>query len=279
MGDTPDQSPAADVTADATQHRVEAWLRNNGVDLEMRVAGAFRAALSAASPVRLSWAVDHGRTYVSRHAGGDEANMREIDVVVRATTRTLSDAWISLWLVAECKSSKSDPWVLYRSSDRRDLPAQTITDAGWQVRSAEGLDPANILGWSAFELMSANVTPCYAASSTNSKSGGNAKNYARDAALQALSAVRGVAADVPVRDHQRTAAVLVPVVVTAAPMFAVTLSDEGGYRVEPTVRELLAGRFEAEDDEPRKLWVVHESEVNDLAQQFAAAALQLEYRT
>ena len=239
----------------------------------MRVAAVFRRALASTG---LRWDVDHGRTYVVRDPSTGAAQRRTIDVVVRATRHTPSRASLSLWLVMQCKSSMTDPWVFFRSSEPRGMPAQAVTDTGWEVRGSDGLDLAHLGGWSSHSLISGNVPSCYAlVSTTNDYS---AKNKARDAVLQTLSAVRGMAKDVPVNRDPTTAAILVPVVVTAAPMFAVGLSHGGGYAVEPSTRELLVGRFEVDDEETRSTWAVHESGVAELTREFVALATGLDYR-
>lgn len=236
----------------------------------MKVAGAFRRQLATPG----IWSnVDHSRDYVGKKPVTGEAILRETDVVVRMTKQTINDVWISLWLIAECKSSSKDPWVLFRGSWDSQLSPLRAFEDGWEIRKSEGLDLAKLEGWTGTRLLnSTHLQYCYSAASTSER------NYARDAILEVLSAVEGVADDTPITSDHLTAAIFVPVVITSAPLFAVTLQQDGNYEVKPTTRELLVGRFTAENQVPRAVWIVSGAEVDDFAIEYTQALTHLIYR-
>ena len=268
----------ADVTsaqpepAGGARERVEKWLEKHGVTLEMNVARALRAQLGTS---HLNWDVDLGRHYIDDDPETGRAKLRECDVVIRATKGHHGQAWLSTWLTIECKSSKADPWVFYRASDHIDAWAQTLSATAWSVRVGQGLHEKNIAGWGGNTLVMATTRNCYAAASTSDPHKDQSRpNHARDAMMQAISASRGVTLDIPAEDN--TAAIVIPVVVTAAPMFAVELTDNG-HTVTETTREVVQVRFAPGDDELSKVWVVHSSEVDALAHDFIEVAGALEY--
>jgi hypothetical protein len=175
-----------------------------------------------------------------------QPKLGETDVVVRGTRRTISDAWLSLWLVIGCKSAKGDPWVLYRNSAQV-IHRPTTLETGRESRAADRFVVGNIVGWSDSDWLGAFDPACYAAASTSS--GGN--NYARSAILAALSAGQGVAEDVPVDGRDATAVILIPVVVVSAPMCAVSLGIGGGYELESTTRVGVRA-LHSHDEESRR---------------------------
>jgi hypothetical protein len=138
---------------------------------------------------------------------------------------------------------------------------------------------SNIGGWFGSDLSASNQRPCYAASSTNTKDGGNQRNHARDALLQASSAVLGVAEDVHTEHDHTTAVILMPVVVTAAPLFAVSLADDGTPHAQRTTHEVITARFGGDDEDARQVWVVSSDWLDDLVREFSLLAEHLEYRS
>jgi hypothetical protein len=272
-----EMSPATSTRTDA-KGQVKAWLDSHGVALEMRVAAAFRRELQSAG----IWSnVDHGRIYVADDSESGSTKLREADVVVRATRQTtFSEVWFNLWLVAECKSSTKDPWVLYRGSWRSQPSPLTTFAEGWEIRASDDFNANNVGGWTDERLLnSTHMNYCYSIASTNNPDrNGNSKNHARDAVLQVLSAVKGVAKDTPVQAHHLTAAIFVPVIVTSAPLIVVTLLDDGTYRLDDTSRELLVGRFNSDETSARAIWVVNDQEIDHFAAEYASAVTRLDYR-
>ena len=271
-----------DAVTPSGEDHVKSWLKKHGVALEMKVAGAFRKQLSTTG----IWSnVDHSRNYVDRNPLTDDATLRESDVVVRMTKRTVNNVWVSLWLIAECKSSSKDAWVLYRGSwDAQPSPLKEFEE-GWEIRKANAVNMTNVEGWTETRLLnSTHLEYCYSATSTNDSTqpkkgqSGNAKNYAREAILQVLSAVKGVAADTPITDDHLTVAIFVPIVITSAPLFVVTLQPNGDYEVKPTTRELLVGRFTAENEFPRAVWIINEADIDNFAIEYKEALTHLIYR-
>jgi hypothetical protein len=257
--------------------RVEQWLEKHGVALDMQVARAFRAKLGES---QLVWDVDLGRNYIDHDPETGLAKLRETDVVVRATKVLFGDLWISVWLAIECKSSKAEPWVFYRAAGRIDPWAQILSHTAWDAVIDERLVEANIGGWSGSPLLMATVRNCYAAASVSDPRHDRTRpNHARDAIMQAISAARGVVRDVPTSENQHhpTAALVIPIVVTAAPMFAVELTSDG-HNVIETTREVVQVRHLPEDDRLRKVWVVNFRELDALADDLVELVDAVEYR-
>jgi hypothetical protein len=255
--------------------RVEQWLEKHGVALEMQVARAFRAKLGE---TQVQWNVDLGRNYIDRDPETGVAKLRATDVVVRATKVRFGDVWLSVRLAIKCKSSKAEPWVFYRATGRTDPWAQTLSETACDTVIDERLVEANIVGWSGSPLVMATVRNCYAAASASDPRQDRSKpNHARDAIMQAVSAARGVVKTIPTDQRKPTAALVVPVVVTAAPMFGVELTADGHELID-TTREVVQVRHLPEDDELRKVWVVHVAEIDALANDLVELANALEYR-
>jgi hypothetical protein len=252
-----DNDPGASSKSDKTNSAkevVEAWLKSNGVSLEFKVAARFLQRL---------------------HPG------REVDVVVHATKNKYNSTWFTLWLVMECKSSAKVPWVLYRGSSLAQPSPVNSSEEGWLIKTTEGVLLKNIGGLNGYNLLnSATRNYCYFVSSTNKRDqNDNAKNQGREAVLQVLSAVKGVAQDSPISENHRTIAIFVPVIVTGSPLFTVSLMPDGNIKTEETKRELLVGQFDHDGDKPRAVWIIHEDEVDSFAREYADVLEDLDYRT
>lgn len=256
---------------------VKRWLANHGVMLEMKVAGKFREALRETNHPH---DVDLGRSYLDHDPQTRLAKLRETDVVVRATKTTFGRIWFSVWLAIECKSGTSEPWVFYRSAGRAEPWPQTIDETAFDFVVDNRLARDNLGGFSQSQLLTATTNNCYAAASVKGTgSETNPANAARSAIMQAQSAAQGVRRDIPTeRQPQPTAAVVIPVVVTAAPMFAVALTTGSDYALMETNREVVQVRV-PDDDRIRKVWVVHESDLDQFVADFLSLVNELEYRT
>lgn len=257
---------------------MKSWIEEHGVALEMKVAGAFRSrtgnGLSFSS-------VDHGRTYISIDPSSGAQKIREIDVVVKRTKITMGDVWITVWLIIECKSSKAYPWVLYRDSAQFTGHRYDPFGSLWGLKFDENVNPLNIGGFSSSEILAGyGVVSCYSvttASPTDNR--GNQRNSFREAVLQVLSAVKGVTEDALLDDYHKQIHVFIPIVVTSAPMFSITLALDGTYSISETDRALFHGRIDSENAEPNSVWVITESNLDQFADEILTSLEFLEYRS
>jgi hypothetical protein len=74
------------------------------------------------------------------------------------------------------------------------------------------------------------------------------------------------------------AAIIVPVVVTSAPMFAITLLADGSYSVSETKREMMVGRYSPRDEFTRAVWVINEDFITGFVSEFAETAARIVHR-
>lgn len=215
---------------------VRAWLESSGTALELRTARAFR---------RVSREVHHSRYYVA----DDGKTLRESDViaVVRGDPGS-----VILNFVIECKSVDK-PWVLYERDrmkfGRRD---EDIIET-LEVREVAGATVGDLNRLYAAPLLHANELGAYQIADTYSKDNSDAYNAVR----QVMDGVDGLARDLRPRDVPAVF-IFVPVLVTTAPLFKVSLDDEGEPSVEAVDRMLLTAR-QRTDDQPRSIWVLRES--------------------
>ena len=90
-------------------------LNKQGVILELTVARNFQRILG---PNRFDSNIYHSRHYRDIDPRTAEVKFREIDVVVHVTPIYNPHLSLSLWLILECKSKMTSPWVFFRSSER-----------------------------------------------------------------------------------------------------------------------------------------------------------------
>ena len=215
---------------------VEKWLRESGLPLEARVLAAFRAAGADA---------EHAR----RYPDPESRKIREVDVVAR-----LCNVWSSTLLTAvvECKSSRNVTWVALvddelRRNYMRDnalLPAVRVVERGGATR-------ADLVRVWDVPVLRADVTLAYQLVDTGSR----AETW--DALQQVLDAVDGVVRDVPNGADGRALTVIIPVLVTASPLYTCRVTREGELDVRPADDVVLVARLRS-GDERQAVWVVHE---------------------
>lgn len=244
---------------------VRRWLDSPAVALELTVERAFRGALVeqlAPSPFGglITWSVDVSRTYVGFDPTASVNKVRETDVVVRMSQESAGGAF-DLWLVIECKSGKDSPWVTFRRPRATKTWRASLADAGW-FHFSRGDAITRVIGWSDSEFLQASSNLCYRASTTAMPDKNDSvKNHPRDAFRQVLSAVDGVANEIP---PVTGVAMFVPIIVTSAPLFAVT-STLAGYQLQPSRRELVEFHHDPSDGTLRRVWIVGEDAIDDLA--------------
>lgn len=240
---------------DPSKARVEKWLQDKGVRLELAVAAEFRRQIGVRG-------VEHARFYVADQDG--QRKIREIDVVAHCLGQRSAGGQVVTSFIIECKSSKSDPWVLYRAEgalasqfvrrDRRGLLRDTVrvVERDTSVDRVDDweIDEAN------FSVYSADPFAYHIADAGEDPGKSNPKQSAYQAVQQVLSAVEGAAADIPEQPDQPLLAIFVPVIVTSAPLFTVDAKGDG-YTVSRASIVPLIGRFTATDN-LSLVWIVQE---------------------
>lgn len=276
--------------------KIMKWLETQGTILELTVARKFLEALGGNSYERN---VSHGRYYRDRDPITSENKFREIDVVVRTTPITRPSLSFSIWLILECKSRDKHPWIFYRSSEltrysiRFEDAFLIMKNCDFDSAAIAGLRDVSIfkIGGSPFStggvaaLLKAKdeATPTPrdeksedSRNRVRDEKSENSRNGVRDAILQVLSATEGISSEVGLDMEGLITAILVPIVVTKAPMFAVTLDDSGNPRLEMITRELVITRSSLDDGKLKYVWVVHESEIDALSREFAGCLPHIE---
>lgn len=197
------------------ESKVLDWVETSGRALELRTARAFAQRQSARL---VQQSVPYEDTHTKTQREGD----------VRALFHTLTQHQsVSIEVAVECKFSKQQPWVAFYD-DRVFVPDDA--DA-WFLKTPhldEDLQADFVREWKSSDSLRTDRVATHVVSAFGSDS---KKNFAHDAALQALSFAKAQAkgatmftGDPP---HLSAAAVVVPLVVTQAPLFSCELTKAG----------------------------------------------------
>jgi hypothetical protein len=279
MSETDEENPQPEVSSKPPiEAKIRDWLDTQGTILELTVASKFLAVLG---PNTYAHNVYHARHYRERDPLTLEDKFREIDVVVQATPIFTQTTHLTLLLILECKSKKNFPWVFYRSSEHTDDFTDyedafvVMRNRDFSSRAIVGLRDISI-----FNIQGIPYSTSGAAALTKEadklkgdsrNGGGDFRNGVRDSILQVLSATDGISKEVGLNSKRLMAAILVPIVVTKAPMFTVTLDDSGAPKIESTFRELVVTRSKLDAESLKYVWVIHESQIDDICSEFAAS--------
>jgi hypothetical protein len=192
--------------------KVLAWLQRGGYPLEYETARAFRAA---------GFPSEQGRNYQDPV----EAVSREADVV--ATLAITASPGFDILVVAECKSLNTNPWVVLTTTSR---PRQWVPIAepirllrrlvGPPGTYAECLALPERYGFSVVEAELGDTEPAK----------GSKHDRAHDAMQQVVSAAVGIAQQ---QSSWKRATFVLPVLVTAAPLFILASDEPASEQVEP----------------------------------------------
>lgn len=272
-GELPEPLALADeelAVAKPTQDFVESWLSKNGVLLELKVASLFRKNL----PKSISSSVSHGRIYIDQESGN---TLRECDVVVNFTVVMRHEITLTIWLIIECKSSMKSPWVFYRGdkasrwSERYEERFNSKTSNEFNFQSVIGLPSIQL-----FDVQNKNFSYSVG-TATNENDSKDKRNLAREAILQVLSATKGVMDDSLLPNDRPAGVIFIPIVVTKAEMFSVSLIEDGELQVTPTDSELVINRFISVNGNVDSSWVIQESKIEDTIKDFCQGLEYIDY--
>jgi hypothetical protein len=277
MTENTEQIPQLEVVSETSMEaKIKGWLDNQGTILELAVASKFQAALGRDTYTN---SVYHGRHYRDTDPLTLEDKFREIDVVVHATPVFTPTTNLSLWLILECKSRTKHPWIFYRSSERTQTYAKyedvfmVMSNRAFNSRGILGLRGVSIFNIEGIPFSTGGVA---ALTRENDELPGDSRNAVRDSRnavrdsiLQVLSATKGISLEVGMDAEGLTASILVPIVVTKTSMFTVTLDEAGAPKIESTLRELVVTRSKLDDGNLKYVWVIHESQIDELVSEFA----------
>lgn len=265
-------SEKAPSEGNSSQVAVSAWLANHGVILEMKVASDFRRYL----PQSIDTTVTHGRMYLDEDL---EEKLRESDIVVHVNKHFGVNSILTLWLIIECKSSVKGQWVFYRSDER--TPYSQTYDNLFVSKTNQDFNFSNLGGMRSIPIFNVENQPfsySVITAFTGENEGKDQRNPARDAILQVLSAAKGVGLDSILPEDRQSAVLFLPIVITRADMFSVELLENGEIRVEPTNRELVINRYKSLDGTLDAIWVIHESQIENVIREFSEGLGYLFYR-
>jgi hypothetical protein len=189
--------------------------------------------------------------------------LRELDVLATHTTvarRYPGTGWKELRLVIECKRSDT-PWILFIGDER-------FYNSGPHFAS---LDIIEYAGAKLAEARAANEMPVisYVGPLTYRLSNAGSKDKVTfDAVRQVESAVMGIRRDMvapeQVPEAHPEVAVLVPVIVTDAPLVECRLDTSGEIELAEVDRGLLLNRLRPEE-RLHSVWIVNQHAVTDFA--------------
>lgn len=247
---------------------VRTWLEASGRGLELRAARAFRK--HGAKPVAQSF------LYVDP----ETQKQREGDVLAHYGWSGMQNVPCTLTAVVECKSSRNKPWVAFY--DRSIARGSELEN--W-VAFAHGpftgiTQPLADLWVGQPPFNETRVATHVAAAHVD-----ESNNPANDAVRQVMSGARAQRAEyIRTQNAVKRALVVVPVVVTAAPLVKCELDSEGEVQLESIASFVASGGWEG--GQARRVFVLNESAVPefsadlrrlaDLADQQASGGLLLD---
>ncbi len=242
-----------DLGGGGPKEQVRKWLDRSGARLEMQVAHQLWRAGALD--------VSQGRTYP---ADQSETGLRETDVVAHFRTRMPQRA-VEVVLVIECKSDRRFPWAVL-TQDR---------NAGGMLAPRDGaiLDVLDVAGEGLGRLEGTHRVPLLhpvdvpqAYAITTAAAAGQAKerqDHAWNACRQASSAARALRDDLgPVSGELLR--IMVPVVVTAAPLVQLYLDEQGDEQMSVIPRALLMSRL-LPGDRVQAVYVLNDASLDQLA--------------
>lgn len=239
---------------DNLQERLADWIESSGRALELRVARSFSARASV-------------RLVIQSHTYEDTSSKTKREGDVLAIYRTETDThYLSLAVTVECKGGTQHPWVAFYD-DRRFVPKRR---SDWFLVGEDPSTPDSVIdslvdAWTSLPSLGVDRVATHAVSALGKDPKDGAKNFVRDAMLQAYSfgrakarAVTRFVGDEPTKKH---AGVVIPLVVTKAPLFKCQLGSDGEIDLQPTERFDLwvpakSGR--------RRVYVVSERQMGDM---------------
>jgi hypothetical protein len=227
--------------------------------------------------------VNHARYYIDRDVGGEQ-KMREIDVVAEVEpAEGATDAPSAmLYIAVECKTTNRGPWALFLDAPPSRTEANFLGHFPYYAYRAvvdsacEAATPGSILA--PVQRPAYQVVDTGKPDLDRKQKSDQDRNTAWDAVRQVLDAAAALRFEHRARLAGKTPGVglIVPVIVTAAPLVAVWLDQTGDVEVEEVERmPLLAGTRQVATDMRGRpavarlsrsaLWVVHEDDVDQFA--------------
>lgn len=222
---------------------VRTWLEASGRGLELRTARAFRK--HGAKPVAQSF------LYVDP----ETQKQREGDVLANYGWSGMEDVPCTLTAVVECKSGRDKPWVAFydRSFSRGAELANWVAFAHGPFTGIT--QPLTDL-WVGEPPFDENRVATHVAAAHTDES----KNPANDAVRQVMSAARAQRAEyIRTQNTAKRGLVVVPVVVTAAPLVECALDSDGEVQLKSIASFVLAGGWEG--GQARRVFVLNEDAV------------------
>ena len=251
---------SAGVSKEDLQAKLEQWLETSGRALELRTARMFRGQPSARL-INQSMAYEDVNTKQQREG--------DVLAVYHWITTELA---VAVEVAAECKSAKANPWVAFYD-DRHVIPDDSdywfLTAGEWPRDYLDRLVGA----WQ----MSSTLTTDRVATHAVSAFGKDSNNQCQDAAQQALSfaRARGQGPTRYMGDPEELTCVtaVLPVVVTAAPLFTCELANDGEVVLTPVERFDMW--IHLEKYEKRRVYVRSEAGLKEMADALHQLRLRL----
>lgn len=240
------------------KHSILDWLETSGRTLELRTGRAFRTA--KAGPVRMSFEYTDTKT----------GTVREGDVLAEFRWTGPENLPCSITAVVECKSSRKKPWVAFyeRQLSFPTSLSKVVAYAHAPFQGGlEGLDSV-YLDVDIFNErdMASSIASAFGKDPNSNDS--SEPNSASDAVRQVLSATSAMRKKYVESFHtDKRGLVLVPMVVTAAPLFKCRLDAAGEVELEEVEQLVVEAPWEGDT---ARVIVLHETELPVIAAQLRA---------
>ncbi len=205
--------------------RLLEWVETSGRALELRTARQFRS-LESVAMVSQSFSYQDPDT--------DRTREGDVCAIYRAEAPR---SYLSIAAAVECKGGKDHPWVGFY--DGRVSPSLLAADWFMSVRQTfSNRELAALMdAWGRTPGLRREHVATHAVSALGKDPKEGGKNFVRDAALQAFSFARSLGPVTFTGDDEREMMwLVVPIVVTKAPMFTCELSDDGEVSLLPVDR-------------------------------------------
>jgi len=206
--------------------KVEKWLQESGFPLEMEVAQAL---------THVGFEVSQSAYYLDP----ETSEAREIDVIATMESAQTSIP-VRMTAVVECKSSRDVPWIVFRRIGPPFMPesvvgslATTRAGIGFLARLKRNRSATRLPLFSAREYVGYGITQALKDKPNNAY--GAVMNVAKAADMHLRSS------DIPLV-AQEVVHIVLPIVVTEAPLFETHLNIKGEMQLEHVQRSTLLWR-------------------------------------
>lgn len=250
------------------------WLSQHGVGLELKMVSALRRQFG---PDSIFQDIQHSLQYIDAQNNG---KLRETDVVFRKSKLIYNQCLFTVTFVIECKYNATKAVVLYKENKGLKLRVSKLSDL-WPIVKSDFFNESNISDVHETSIFGFNKNNnCYAITSAP-LDGNRIENtdFAYMAIDQLSGGSQGIVNNVVLdARYPLCANVVIPVLITNAPIWTIDLDDNYELRKNLVSHELLSIKTSSSKDAFSSFWIMNEDYFQSFTADIAAFFDNLDYR-